>query len=617
MRIEKRIVDLEAYISGLGCIIKTVDNKKQLYFSFKNRNHGTIEAIRLLCTAYDSFGDKIQFEGKDFLEIKRADLQAKPFKNVSFYIDINVNDVKKVEVSVTQLVYTDGEKIIPKKSKIVEYEVEILSSSWSPEDHFEKDALLIMQEKNNQAICFPKVHPMGWICVCGMLNPESENNCAECGSDRQMIFTRFGEEIIKLEIEKREKKEREESEKRKEQQKKEQEREKRKRKTIRISAICAIVLAIIIGTVCAVTYNIKYGLSDEEKVQYDIAQSNDFKIQGYVMELEHEFFDIAIGYMEKYDDSYERENRMSEAEKNEDFLYARGIYMAAPMLYDLIEDQYPEKYRNTYVQLIKMRKGEVYTDILANETRYIINSNASDLADRQDKIKEAINITEEYMDKDVLDPAKIEIPNVDIPNPDYSKVYGINLGILFYEDGNIRYIGETTDGKANGFGKCWYLENDGGKSWCEGIFEDGIFKSGDNCFDAQGNRISASELSNVEIAGDFKIVQGLSNTISSEKDVESPFIGTWYCARENSCNDMDITLEIYPVDISGKIKLYYERDMKSSTGVGSSNITGTIDIPTSDSVRISDLNNAKWTVSGSNLIEIFTDNENRTNTYSK
>lgn len=129
----------------------------------------------------------------------------------------------------TQLVYANGEKIIPKESKIVEYEVEILSSSWSAEDHFEKDALSIMQEKNNQAICFPKVHPIGWICVGGMLNSESENNCAGCGSDRQMIFTQFDKEIIKLEIEKREKKEREESEKRKEQQKKEQERKERER----------------------------------------------------------------------------------------------------------------------------------------------------------------------------------------------------------------------------------------------------------------------------------------------------------------------------------------------------------------------------------------------------
>lgn len=366
-----------------------------------------------------------------------------------------------------------------------------------------------------------------------------------------------------------------------------------------------------------VTYNIKYGLSDEEKIRYRIAQSNDSEIDYFVMGLGNDFSDIAMDYLEDYDESYQRKDRMSEAEKDADYLHARGIYLAAPLLYDLIEDQYPEKYHSIYAQLVKMRKGEVYNKVLINEALYVKNGRATDLISKGKEIDKEIDELKVYMRKDIINTAKVEISNEDIEISDLSQVYGINLGILFFEDGNIRYIGEISDGKANGFGKCWYLENDGGKSWCEGIFEDGIFKSGDNCFDAQGNRISASELSNVEIAGDFKIVQGLSNTISSEKDVESPFIGTWYCARENYCNDMDITLKIYPVDISGKIKLYYERDMKSSTGVGSSNITGTIDIPTSDSVRVSDLNNAKWTVSGSNLIEIFTDNENRTNTYSK
>lgn len=101
------------------------------------------------------------------------------------------------------------------------------------------------------------------------------------------------------------------------------------------------------------------------------------------------------------------------------------------------------------------------------------------------------------------------------------------------------------------------------------------------------------------------------------KDVESSFVGTWHCSRANSCNDMDITLKIYPVYRTGEIKLYYERDMKSSTGVGSSNITGTIDMPTSDSVTVFSLNSAKWTVTGSGLTEVFTGDGNKTNTYTK
>ena len=71
MKIEKRSVDLNAYISDLECFVENIDAKKQLSFSFRNLNYGTIVAIRLLCRAYDSFGDKLQFGGNDSLEIKK------------------------------------------------------------------------------------------------------------------------------------------------------------------------------------------------------------------------------------------------------------------------------------------------------------------------------------------------------------------------------------------------------------------------------------------------------------------------------------------------------------------------------------------------------------------
>ena len=102
-----------------------------------------------------------------------------------------------------------------------------------------------------------------------------------------------------------------------------------------------------------------------------------------------------------------------------------------------------------------------------------------------------------------------------------------------------------------------------------------------------------------------------------KKDVDSPFIGTWYCSRANSCNDMSIALKIYPVYQYGEIQLSFERDMKSPTGTGSSNITGTINMPTSNTTTVYNLNNAKWTISGNTLKEVFTGDKNKTNTYNK
>ena len=300
------------------------------------------------------------------------------------------------------------------------------------------------------------------------------------------------------------------TEKRKEELKIKQEKERKKKKALLV--ISAIAVVIIISIVCDVTYNIKYGLSGEEKVQYNIAQSNDYKIESYVMELGHDFIHIANDYCDDDSYSYEGKNRMNEAEKNADYLYARGIYLAAPLLYDLIEEQYPEKYRSVYAQLTKLRKGDVYNDILVKE-QWIEDRSVSN---QYYRINSAIDELEAYMDNDTLNPAKVEIVNADMPIPDYSKVYGINLGILYYEDGNIRYVGEVSNGQANGYGKSWYSENDGGKLCCEGIFEDGIFKSGDCCYDIEGNEISPNELSNIVIAGDFEMVQGLNNTTSSK-----------------------------------------------------------------------------------------------------
>lgn len=157
-------------------------------FTFRNKNHGIIVAIRLTCIAYDSFGDRIQFNGIEFLDVKKADLHVEQFTETSFSVDVDKYDVKKVEVSVKQLVYADGEMVVPKESKVVEYEVEVLTPEGSSENQFEKNALSLLKEKNGRAICFPKLHPEGWICVCGILNAEAENNCTGCGHSRQRVF---------------------------------------------------------------------------------------------------------------------------------------------------------------------------------------------------------------------------------------------------------------------------------------------------------------------------------------------------------------------------------------------------------------------------------------------
>lgn len=79
--------------------------------------------------------------------------------------------------------------------------------------------------------------------------------------------------------------------------------------------------------------------------------------------------------------------------------------------------------------------------------------------------------------------------------------------------------------------------------------------------------------------------QKASSLPESSKNSESSsvFAGVWYCSRENSCNDMEITLTI----TQDGSKLHFDRDMKSETGVGSSHLFGTAAVPEADIVYAS------------------------------
>ncbi|MCM1161249.1 MAG: hypothetical protein NC412_08500 [Roseburia sp.] len=120
------------------------------------------------------------------------------------------------------------------------------------------------------------------------------------------------------------------------------------------------------------------------------------------------------------------------------------------------------------------------------------------------------------MSNETLNPSKVKLVNADMPKVEYSKVYGINLGVLFYDDGNIRYIGEVKDGKASGYGIAWYPSENDNRTCCDGGFVDGLFNSGE-AYDTEGNSITASELKDILFEGEFVMGQGLSNLKTSEQ----------------------------------------------------------------------------------------------------
>ncbi len=515
MRSEHRIVDLNAYIENIQCEIKNTGENKQLEISFRNVSQDVITAIRLKCVCYDSFDDKIQFGTEDFLEVKKASLNIKPTKKASFVVDVEPSDLKKVEIEVLQIVYINGEKVAPMEAHNIEYDVDILSSVWSVNDHSESDMLSYMKEKNDKAVCLPKEHSDGWICSCSRLNKNGINRCVSCGYGKNNNFEYFKEEKIKQELDERIIQKKNAEEKRKAELKAEEEKAEKKKKQITAAVVGAIVLVVVIGILSTVIHNIKYGLSDEEKAQYLTAQNNYEKIETFVSGVSHDYWNLA---RENYfDDDFENtENRLSDAEKNADYLYLRGLDLASSLLYETIKSQYPDKYHEAYNHLISLKKGDIYNDYQVTETMYVKNYSASNMMDKREGIDNAIENMEVYMSNETLNPSKVKLVHADMPEAEYSKVYGINLGVLFYDDGNIRYIGEVKDGKASGYGIAWYpCENDN-RTCCDGKFVDGLFNSGE-AYDTDGNSITASELKDISFEGEFVMVQGLSNSKTSEQ----------------------------------------------------------------------------------------------------
>ena len=181
MKVEKRCVNLNAYIIDLTYEIRDAGEKKEAVFSFRNLNYGSIAAIKLIGTAQDSFGDIVKFGEKDFFEIKKAGLQAGPGEHSGFTVVLGDCDIKKIDVTIGQIAYEDGKVVTPETESPVTYEIERLNSIWTADDHFEKDALDVMREINKESICFPKKHEKGWICACGNLNSEKHESCVLCG----------------------------------------------------------------------------------------------------------------------------------------------------------------------------------------------------------------------------------------------------------------------------------------------------------------------------------------------------------------------------------------------------------------------------------------------------
>lgn len=512
MIVEKRTIDINAHIIDLFFTIKSDGDSKKLEISFRNLNYGVITAVRMIIKATDSFGDKVLFDDTYDYEIKRADLKIKPGNKASLSVELGQYDVKNVELKIVQIAYASGEIYDVEEPEYVDYEIEKFSRNWSNNDRFDHDALEIIKEYNSEAICIPAIHTMGWICSCGYLNLEGSDKCRRCEKDKYIQFNKYTKEELEKELNKREQRKKEEEEEQERLRKIAEDSKAKKQRaiTIGISSAAAVLIAVVIAFV--LYNNHKYGMTKEDVAMYKIAQDNYDKIEYFSLSLGNDFYDVCHGYY--IDDYNSHRNRLSEAEKDKDYLYSRGMYEASALLFELITDQYPEKYRGTFKKLAKAHEGDVFNDIGTCETLYVMMSVSSTYIDRREGIDKAIDKLEEYMEKTVFNPDKVKYTAPSMPGIDYSNVYGISLGIMLYDDGNIMYIGEITDNQANGYGRAYYPSDEGGGLMCEGTFEEGIFVDGT---DYSSEKEKTMDIDEQVFSGECMMISGIENSESSEE----------------------------------------------------------------------------------------------------
>ena len=456
MKVEKRKVDLNAIIRDLSFFIQNNSEGAWVQLHFTNATDEVISALKFRAKGKNSFDDIIQIKDDDYFQLIAQDINLKSNAVGDVKINLPDSNIRKLELELQQVCFSDGKIVIPDKPDIVDYEIELLCNSWSSQGSSEKDALDYLKGLNSKAICYPRRIEKGWICTCGMLNKNTNIVCTNCGCRQVMIFDKCTEDIVNQKIVEKKEREQKEQEEKEAQRKRELEELDRKKKRYTKIGISLAVVAFISLIGMLVINNIKYRMPKEDTKSYKVALRNYWTLWDFSRDASYPLYDLASGYFnpDAYGISY-----MDEAKKNKEFVSHRAYYLETGNLFPKIEKQFPEKYQPLYERIAGLQKSYVNCDVSFLEKIYILNT-ACDYYDDEKAIDDEIDRMNSYLEKTVLNPNKIKYKDVKkysrITTSDYEYGQYLTLSILFYDNDEIQFIGMIEDGVPNGFGIMYY-----------------------------------------------------------------------------------------------------------------------------------------------------------------
>ncbi|GAA0116366.1 ankyrin repeat domain-containing protein [Clostridium senegalense] len=216
-------------------------NDGNIYFNilFRNLYQGVISAIKLELQGFNSFNEVVKVEGKDTFICYIQDLDGQlgcEFNNRN-PVPLPEKDIRKLNISIKEVVFGDGDFIYKNKKNEIKKEIEYIT---------ENEELMTLKKHTKTGICYANQESNLWICVCGRPNYENIKSCVRCNLDKEYVFTELSREKILEEIEEQKKIEAEEEKNKilKEQEFVEKQKKVRKRKVIYISVFISVIVIV-------------------------------------------------------------------------------------------------------------------------------------------------------------------------------------------------------------------------------------------------------------------------------------------------------------------------------------------------------------------------------------
>lgn len=286
--IESESIDINAKVRiSSWDIQKNQSEDVFLKVEFYNVAEKTVSAINMIIKGYDSFGNVIKVDEKETFSILLQDLKLQPYPNrsASSMVHLPNNTIRKVEIFVSKICYSDGQ-IEEMNSP------DFVMSCQNPMDS--KYVSMV-----GKVVPYAKYYTIKtqeyWQCPCGMIN--TGKRCTNCETlynsvksyCEDTIETEYKDYLARQELERQRIEERKKQEE--EQQKKEHDKKKKTIIVIATSVVCICIIGIIINNIL----NKKTYQTEQVNIEEAIA-SGEYDKAFEIMTLSNEADKLLDGY---------------------------------------------------------------------------------------------------------------------------------------------------------------------------------------------------------------------------------------------------------------------------------------------------------------------------------